>query len=58
MTQGKRATASQIAAARGFYQDEDLEIDDNALVSESEDEEAKSGCWVSAWVWVPTGKDY
>lgn len=37
------------ARAREMYHDEGtLEIDDNAIVSQSE-----GGCYVAAWVWVP-----
>jgi hypothetical protein len=35
--------------ARQIYQEEGtLEIDDDAIVSQSE-----GGCYVAAWVWVP-----
>ena len=35
--------------ARQMYQEEGtLEIDDDAIVSQSE-----GGCYVAAWVWVP-----
>jgi hypothetical protein len=35
--------------ARQIYQEEGtLEIDDDAIVSQSE-----GGCYVTAWVWVP-----
>ncbi len=45
------ATPEQIQRARQLYaerSDDDVEIDDNATISESE-----NGVWVSAWVWVP-----
>ena len=37
-----------IKQARERYQTEDIEIDDNAMVSNAED-----GIWVAAWVWMP-----
>lgn len=46
-----RATPYQIARARRLYaqgSDDDIEIDDDALVSEGD-----GGAWVQAWVWVP-----
>lgn len=36
-----------IELARDEYQDDDIQIDDNAALSQSED-----GVWVAAWVWV------
>lgn len=39
---------ADIEAARTKYADDDLEIDDEAFVSEADE-----GTWVSAWVWVP-----
>lgn len=42
-----RATQDQIDAARELYQDDNLQIDINAKVSEAYD-----GYWVQAWVWV------
>lgn len=33
--------------ARALYAGEDIQIDENALISEGED-----GSWVQAWVWV------
>lgn len=38
-----------IELARAVYADGDINIDDDAEISEAED---GSGCWVSAWVWV------
>lgn len=38
-----------IDRARELYANDDLEIDDDAVISASDD-----GCWVQAWVWVPT----
>jgi hypothetical protein len=46
-----KATLEQIKAARDLYQDDDCEIDDDALQSPVDGE----GVWVSAWVWVYTG---
>ena len=37
-----------IVLAREIWASENLEIDDGALISESDD-----GVWVAAWVWVP-----
>lgn len=45
-----RATPDQIEAAREEYaqgSDDNIEIDDDALVSEGE-----GGYWVQAWVWI------
>jgi hypothetical protein len=36
-----------IEAARNIYQNDDIEVDDDAKLSETDD-----GAWVSAWVWV------
>ncbi|WP_143062010.1 hypothetical protein [Faunimonas pinastri] len=43
------AAESEIAIARERYADDDLEIDDDPIVSNAE-----NGVWVSAWVWVPS----
>jgi len=43
----KKATLEQIENARCLHQCDEIEIDDEALVSEAED-----GYWVQAWVWV------
>lgn len=37
-----------IQEARELYQDDLLQIDNDAKLSETED-----GTWVQAWVWVP-----
>ena len=45
-----RATLDEIEAARKAYahgSDDNVEVDDDALVSRGED-----GVWVQAWVWV------
>lgn len=39
-----------IEAARSEYQNDDIEIDDNAQLSEVND--GAAGAWVQAWVWV------
>jgi hypothetical protein len=39
--------AKIIAWARGFYCNDDVEIDDEPAMSE-----ADNGTWVAAWVWV------
>lgn len=44
-----KANAEQRQAARDYYQSEDLFVCDDAQVEVVED-----GCWVQAWVWVPT----
>jgi hypothetical protein len=36
-----------ISAARGKYGDDNIEIDDDAEMSEAED-----GTWVTEWVWI------
>jgi hypothetical protein len=36
-----------ISAARAKYGDDNIEIDDNAEMSEADD-----GTWVAAWVWI------
>jgi len=41
------ATPEQIKQARKDYANDDVEIDDNAKTSETDD-----GVWVSAWVWL------
>ena len=46
----EKATEIEIKKARELYQDENLEIDDGALVSR--DTENRTGFWVGAWVWV------
>lgn len=38
----------EIERARDLYQDDELQIDDNAMVSPAGD-----GIWVQAWVWLP-----
>lgn len=39
-------------AARDIYESDDIQIDADAVVSESED-----GAFVQAWVWVDLGED-
>lgn len=47
----KEATRrAYIDAARATYQNDDIEIDDNAKLSEVSDDPV--GAWVQAWVWV------
>lgn len=41
------ATAAEIQTARDLYQTDDVEIDDNAAVSRTDE-----GMWVAAWVWI------
>jgi hypothetical protein len=43
-----KATSEQLQAARDRYQCCDINIDDDAEVSEA----AGEGYWVQAWVWV------
>lgn len=46
----RQATPEQIERARNEYclcSDDNIEIDDNAAVSEGEE-----GVWVQAWVWL------
>jgi len=49
-----KATVAQIQDALGMYQDEadDISIDDDAVVSESE-----GGVWISAWLWLHDVED-
>ena len=39
-------------AAREIYGDDDIQIDDDAKIS-NENPEKDGGAWVQAWVWVP-----
>jgi hypothetical protein len=41
-----------IEVARSIYQNDDIEIDDDAKLSDVDGE----GAWVSAWVWVAKGE--
>lgn len=52
------ATPEQLTLARdttGFH--DDIQIDDDARISEVEPDEdgLGGGFWIQAWVWVPTG---
>lgn len=49
---GEYATDEEIDAARREYADDDIQIDDKALVARTDD-----GAWVQAWVWVSTEKE-
>ncbi len=46
----EQATEDEIKRARSEWQNDDLEIDDDARVSR--DTETNSGHWVAAWVWM------
>lgn len=46
------ATPEQIKRARDQYETDDVEIDDNAGISPSDD-----GVWVQAWVWLASDKE-
>jgi hypothetical protein len=46
------ATPEEVKRARDLYQNDDEEIDDNALTSETDD-----GVWVSGWFWLPNPDD-
>ena len=46
--EGIWATTAEMEAAELRHEDDECEVDANALVSHGED-----GFWVSAWVWVP-----
>ncbi len=48
----KKATPDQIDQARLIHQSHEVEIDDDAGVSE-----ADAGFWVQAWVWVPVEEE-
>ena len=53
LAQDRAAYADAIEDARKAYaqnSDDDIEIDDDPLISDGDD-----GTWVSAWVWVPHG---
>lgn len=52
----KFASPEQIEAARLQFQDDETEIDDDALLSDSGDG-GDPGYWVSAWVWVGLDQD-
>ena len=41
------ASPAQIARARGQYQSDDIQIDDDAVLSKADE-----GVWVQAWVWL------
>jgi len=41
-------TGNYVERARELYGDDDLTVDDDAVVSD-----ADGGAWVAAWVWVP-----
>ena len=43
-----RTRKQLIAIARREYQTDDIEIDDNAKISRTDE----NGAWVQAWVWV------
>ena len=45
----KPATPEQIARARAVHHCDDVQIDDDAKVSETEG----GGAWVQAWVYLP-----
>ena len=38
--------------AKDQYQDDDLEINEDAKVSVADDPDGEVGAWVQAWVWV------
>lgn len=48
------ATQEQIDAAREIHQCNEVEVDDNAGTSDSED---GTGYWVQGWVWIDTPDD-
>lgn len=49
-----KATPEQIEKARRMYETDDIQIDDNAKVSEDEASAyPDAGVWVQAWVWIP-----
>lgn len=49
LTDQRLAHEMTIEAARSNYATDDIEIDDDPLLSIADE-----GVWVSAWVWVPT----
>lgn len=44
------------AAMKDRRLDDELNVDDDALLSVGDDDE--TGGWVSAWIWVDLGDDY
>ena len=48
-----QATSDQIDKARKMYGSDDVEIDDDAIISGEAPDSEQEGIWVSAWVWVP-----
>lgn len=52
MSETLRATPAQLERARLLYGEDDVQIDEDAVVSETED-----GVWVQAWVWLPKPED-
>ena len=45
------ARKDYIEAARKRYVNDEVEVDDNAKISQGGD---GTGTWVAAWLWVPT----
>lgn len=43
----ERATPQEVKVARELYADDDINIDDDAAVSRTDD-----GAWVQAWVFI------
>ena len=50
----EQATPEEIEAARDIWQCDDIQIDDDACTSKSQD--SPSGYFVQAWVWIDTGE--
>ena len=51
-TYRKAAQAIYAGGTGGQFSDGDINIDDDAVVSESDE-----GAYVAAWVWVPKGEE-
>ena len=53
------ATPEQIRAAREQYGSDDIEVDDNATISEVSPpaDGSPDGLWVQAWVWLAPDDD-
>ena len=51
------ATQEQLELARALSVSDDIQIDDDARISEVEPDEdgIGGGYWIQAWLWVPTG---
>jgi hypothetical protein len=61
MTTYTKSTGEQMQRARAEWQpDNEITIDDGALVSEADPQEGSydAGFWIQAWIWVPTDEPH